>query len=204
MHRFCLFCTLLLSIIGYPSSASAADDTPGCLLLNDNTIIQGSIIDFHQGFLYFKEERQILRISPLHFIGIFDSSDNAENALIILNEPSRPENIDEMQPVFEWIYRKAAALFSSGAGEDDIIADFNTLRKECTQIQCLLDIHIYKKFMLFSAIAGHYNFKTEFKSFIDSLDRRQIPADTEKQVILSIEIRLKAIEYLYNNPYISQ
>ena len=195
---------LLLAIAIIPSFvAYTADETESCLLLNDNTFRFGSIVDFHNGFLYFKEQQQILKISPAHFIGIFDTREHAENALIILNEPSRLTDIRELQPIFDYIYKKAKLIISRQTPRSELISKFTLLLQETTDIKTLLDISVYKEALLLSAISHYYNFQPEFKEFLYNLNNWKKTDTMDKHTLLCLEIKLKAIEYLYNNPYIN-
>ena len=199
---YCYLFILLLALIPAPA-LSAAEEMQSCLLLNDNTFRFGHVIDFHNGFLYFREKQNILKISPAHFIGIFDSRDRAENSLIILNEPSQLGSISELQPIFDFIYQKAEIIISQNTPRDTLTTRLTQLQHTTTTPKNLLDIRAYKNTLLLCALSRHYQFQAEFREFLDNLKTWKKPAEMDNHTLLCLEIRLKAIEYLYQNPYIN-
>ncbi len=202
MHRFSAIILLLLVLLQH-SAFTHGDELHdnSYMLLNDNTIIKGKVIGFTKGFLYYREAQRILKISPAHFKGIFNTRENAENSIILLDEPHELKDIQELKLTFSYIYKKAELILAAQDGETEATKLLNQSQSNITGPESLLDIRIYKKFLIISAIAEHYNFYSSIKELLSRVSDKQALNNLNMESRKHIEIKIKAIEYLLANPY---
>ena len=168
--------------------------------------LNGRVIGFSHGFLYFKQTDKILKVSPVHFKGIFSTNNSAENAIIFLDEPPNPapEDFIKLEKTYCLIYKKAASVISQNTPKDEIIIRFSKIREKFTSPLNILDINTYKTLLLLCAVSDYYKFKGELNQFIsDELKNIQF-RELDNNVRQQIAIKIKAAEYLIDHPYIKK
>ncbi len=189
------FCTLL-------NSADAASDTPTLyLLLNDNRIIQGEVIVLDQGYLYFKNQQRILKISPADFKGIFSSKSGAENAIIILDELPDSDAPDQIEETYNFIHNAAEDILASPPPTQTITAILDKLEQELVEPARILDITIYKRLLLLCAVAQNYHLRPRVEELISDCTARVATTELENNKRERIMTKLKTAAFLLAHPY---
>ena len=201
-----IFSTMLILLITTAISASCNESPESYLLLNDNIILNGRILGFKHGFLYFKQPDKILKISPIHFKGIFSTNNGAENAIIFLDEPPDPIPGDfiKLDKTYCLIYQKAAYTISQKTSKDEIMLKFSKIKEELTTPENILDINVYKTLLLLSAVSDYYKFKSELNKFISGSLKNTKFEKIDANIKQKIKIKIKAVEYLIDHPYIKK
>ncbi len=193
---------LLLAFIFYPAFALGDEDhSDSYMLLNDNTIIKGKVIGFTKGFLYYREAQRILKISPAHFKGIFSTIENAENSIILLDEPHELTDIQELKLTFSYIYQKAGKILTASNGADTAKKLLLQAEEQITGPESLLDIRVYKNLLIIAALAEHYKYSKSIETILGKVIDTQAQINLNTESKKHIEIKVKAIEYLLANPY---
>lgn len=184
-------------------STSAAEYHKSFLLLNDDTILPGEFITFTEGFLYFKQEDKILKISPAYFKGIFNTYNDADKAKTLLNNLPDPQE-KKRKRYLSNTYNEAEIILSSIAAEKEIEEIMNEVRLEFTEPVKMLDTKVYKKLALLSAVSAHYNLSQKLPDLIEECVNKESFKDLPEETQNEIESRKETLYYLIEHPYIKK
>ncbi len=187
----------------HASFANAGKPEKHFLLLNNNKIIAGEIITFDDGFLYFKQTTRILKISPAHFKGIFNSSKDAEVAITKLDTLNASgDSVPKIK--LDVTYKQAKKLIHSETSDEELEKLLQEVQVKLTDPTHILDKDVYKKLSLLSALSSHQDLDKRLPIILNECINEKSLKDVSAKVREEIEVRVEMLYYLIDHPYINK
>ena len=186
------------------------------ILLNNDTVISGKILNFYQGFLYIKQKTQILKISPMHFKGIFSNKIDAIKTSAMLKKfPTLIKNAaagKKNQHIFSQKSNIAAIIPAQLIRETYIAAQkiinseqkvnklHTAINERLTNSQAILDNKLFKDLLILASLADKYGLVQSIHIQLRSRELEGLLSDLDISTQTLIAKKTEIIYYFLQHP----